>query len=229
MTQEQTGRRFDLTDAAAVALAIIQAALAVYIYGHGPAGRIAVHFDLYGRPNGWADRQSLGLGMGGLAAFTLLVNLTVRLGQAAAGNLSRTTLLTRALLLAVAALLTALFANLAFAPAEGVAPQRLSLTLAWLIVVVVGAFVGKAAPNAFVGVRVYWTLRSRLAWDKANRLLGRILFFGGLIGILAMPFVDAGKGQALVIVWFLVVGLGGGALAIFESWRVWRVDPERIP
>jgi len=130
---------------------------------------------------------------------------------------------------AVGALVTGLLASLAFANGTGFGQQRLPLTIAWLMFVVVGALVGKAAPNAFIGVRVYWTLRSRLAWDKANRLLGRIFFFGGLIGLLAMPFIDLDHDFVLVMAWLLIVVVGGGVLAIIESWRVWRTDPERIP
>ena len=232
MIEEQSSRRFDMIDAAAIGLTLVQAGLAAYVYAFGPEGRIVVHFDIYGHPNGWADRQALGIGMGVLAAVSLLINVAIRLGaggRPGAAGIQRTTSMTRTLLIAVGALVTALLASLAFAPGGGIGQQRLSLTIAWLVVVVIGAFVGKAAPNAFVGVRVYWTLRSRLAWDKANRLLGRILFLGGLIGLLAMPFVELGRGMSLVLVWFMIVGLGGGVLAIVESWRVWRTDPERIP
>jgi len=226
MTQEQpTSRRFDMTDAAVIALALVQAILAYAIYSHGPEGRIAVHFDLLGRPNGWADRHGLGVGMGVFAVASLAINALVRAGVGGGGP--RTVVIVRTLLVTVAALITAMLAALAFAPANGVDPRRFSFAIVWLLMIVMGAALGKAGPNAFVGVRVYWTLRSRLAWDKANRLLGRILFFGGLAGVLATPFVDLGSGP--ILAGLLIVAGGGGVLAIIESWRVWRNDPERIP
>ena len=230
MSNDKKRQDFDLTDAAAVALVVVQGAVAFCIYQFGPTGPIAVHFDFHGQPNGWGDRNTLAIGVAIAGAVTLLINLMLRLNLfTGLPNDSRTNAVARALVVAVGALVTGLLASLAFANGTGFGQQRLPLTIAWLMFVVVGALVGKAAPNAFIGVRVYWTLRSRLAWDKANRLLGRIFFFGGLIGLLAMPFIDLDHDFVLVMAWLLIVVVGGGVLAIIESWRVWRTDPERIP
>ena len=227
MSEDQKPGAGDLIDAAAVGLLAIQAAVAVCVYSLGPTGPIATHFDFHGRPNGWGDRTELAIGIAVLGAVSLLINLMLRQGvfTGGLGNSRRTNAVARGLIVGLTALLTALIASLAFAHGGGLGEQRLPLTLAMLMFVVVGAFVGKAAPNAFIGVRVYWTLRSRLAWDKANRLLGRIFFFGGLIGVLAMPFVDLDHDIVLVMAWLLIVVVGGGLLAIIESWRVWRTDP----
>ena len=231
MTDNQKRQGFDLTDAATLGLLAVQAAAAFYIYDFGPTGPIAVHFDLHGRANGWGDRNGLATGIAVLAGATLLINLMLRLKlfTGGMGDSRRINAVARGLIVAVGVLVTGLLTSLAFAHGAGFGQQRLPLTFTWLMFVIIGAFVGKAAPNAFVGVHVYWTLRSRLAWDKANRLLGRIFFFGGLIGVLAMPFVDLGHDFALVMGWLLIVAGGGGAVAIIESWRVWRTDPERIP
>jgi uncharacterized membrane protein len=94
---------------------------------------------------------------------------------------------------------------------------------AWAILAILGAVVGKAGPNNVVGVRVFWTRHSRLAWDKANRLLGRLFFLGGLAGLAATPFLDPRANIALV----LALALGGAAASIWEARRVWRADPER--
>ena len=86
-----------------------------------------------------------------------------------------------------------------------------------------GALLGKAGPNPWVGLRVYWTRRSRLAWERANRMLGHIYFLGSLTGLALLPIVDEAHGYALL----LAVVLGGALVATIESWRVWRADPER--
>lgn len=230
MSEDRKNVAFDLTDGAAALLLVVQAAVAFYIDRAGPIGPIAVHFDFHGHPNGWGDRHALAMGVVALGAVTLLINLALRLPLFTGGlGDKRTNGVARGLILAAAALVTALLASLASAPGGGLDAQRLPLIIAFLVFVVAGAFMGKASPNPFVGVRVYWTLRSRLAWDKANRLMGRILFCGGLIGALAMPFVDLDRDMVLVMAWLLAVTLGGGAIAIIESWRVWRSDPERIP
>jgi len=231
MNEDKKPGAGDLIDAAAVGLLAIQSVVAICVYSLGPTGPIATHFDFHGRPNGWGDRTGLAIGIVVLGAVSLLINLMLRRGlfTGGLGNSRRTNAVARGLIVGLSALLTALIASLAFARGGGLEQQRLPLTFAMLMFVTVGAFVGKAAPNAFVGVRVYWTLRSRLAWDKANRLLGRIFFFGGLIGASALPFVDLAHDFPYVIAWLLIVAVGGGAIAIVESWRVWRADPERIP
>lgn len=78
-------------------------------------------------------------------------------------------------------------------------------------------------PNALVGVRTPWTYASRLAWDKANRLAGRLFFWFGLLGFAAAPLVPQPAGMRAVVVATIAIA----ALAVFESWRVWRDDPER--
>jgi hypothetical protein len=91
------------------------------------------------------------------------------------------------------------------------------------VIALKGAVLGKLKPNRVFGLRLPWTTRSHLAWEMAHRLMGRILFFGGLVGLIAAPFVPVIAtfvGVACVI----LIGITAGAI---ESWRVWRVDPER--
>jgi hypothetical protein len=106
-------------------------------------------------------------------------------------------------------------------------PNGLPTLIAMLISALIalkGAVLGKLKPNRVVGLRLRWTRQSRLAWDLAHRLMGRILFFGGLIGLVAAPFVPmlaTFAGIALVV----LIGITSGTI---KSWRVWQRDPERI-
>ena len=85
-----------------------------------------------------------------------------------------------------------------------------------------GRIARQGRAQSVVGLRVYWT-RSRLAWERANRMLGHIYFLGSLTGLALLPIVDEAHGYALL----LAVVLGGALVATIESWRVWRADPER--
>lgn len=91
------------------------------------------------------------------------------------------------------------------------------------VIALKGAALGKLKPSGVLGLRLRWTRQSRLAWEKAHRLMGRILFFGGLIGLVAAPFVPVlatfGGITALVL-----IGVTAGTI---KSWRVWQNDPER--
>jgi uncharacterized membrane protein len=100
---------------------------------------------------------------------------------------------------------------------------ELLFALMWVIIALKGAAMGKLRPGSSVGLRVSWTRQSRLAWDRGHRALGRILFWGGLIG-LATSLVVAPL--ATVAMWFVTVALAM-AVSLYVSWRTWLVDPDR--
>jgi immunity protein, SdpI family len=122
------------------------------------------------------------------------------------------------------AVASALVALRTYAPQA--VPNGTPTVIAMLLSAVIalkGALLGKLKPGGVLGLRLRWTCQSRLAWEKAHRLMGRILFLGGLVGLLAAPFVSfvvifAGIGSVILI------GVTSGA---FEGWHVWRNDPER--
>jgi uncharacterized membrane protein len=95
--------------------------------------------------------------------------------------------------------------------------------LMWAIIALKGAGIGKLKPGSAVGLRVPWTMQSRVAWDRAHRALGRVLFWGGLIGLATCLVVPPFASMAM---WFSTVALGVAA-ALMESWRTWRLDPGR--
>jgi hypothetical protein len=68
------------------------------------------------------------------------------------------------------------------APAPEFVPRGL-FALLWIVIALKGAGIGKLTPGSGMGLRVSWTKQSRLAWDRGHRALGRILFWGGLIGL----------------------------------------------
>lgn len=204
-----------------------QAAVGCWIWRFGPTGPIPAHFGFDGQVDRWGDRAELAAVVGGTALLTLA-------GGAALGWSARRqeadTARQRGLSVAQGVLITATSAvaalHLAMATlgTDGtIAPERLTLIGLSALFAVIGATIGKVAPNALVGVRTPWSLNSRLSWEKSNRLAGRLFFWGGLAGLFLAPFAPEPLGHQ--------VGLGAvlvaAALCVFESWRVWRSDPER--
>jgi uncharacterized membrane protein len=105
-------------------------------------------------------------------------------------------------------------------------PSRLPTLIAMLVPAVLalkGAALGKLKPNRVLGLRLRWTRQSPLAWEMAHRLMGRMLFFGGLISLVAAPFVPFLASIAATGVLVLISVTAG----IIKSWRVWQSDPER--
>ena len=107
-------------------------------------------------------------------------------------------------------------------PPPPLVPRAL-FVLMWATIALKGAGIGKLKPGSAAGLRVSWTLQSRVAWDRAHRALGRVLFWGGLIGLatcLVVPLFTS------IAMWFGTVALAVAA-ALMESWRTWRLDPDR--
>jgi uncharacterized membrane protein len=190
---------------------------------HGLPGRIAVHFGWHGEPNGWADR-------GTVALLIVLTSLYFAIAMIWLGRRRRRSVLDAAsrrigftaaqlLLLCAGIGVTDMLAGLAGTFGEPWSPLML-LTPICLTFILIGALIGRVPPNAFIGVRTPWTLASRLAWDRANRLLGRLLL---LIGCVALATTAASSMLATTLV------LAGGGLiaagwAVVEGWIVWRND-----
>ena len=202
--------------------------LAAFIWRYGPAGPLPMHFDFHGRIDGWGDRVSVAV----LVAMTslvlalcygLMLAMTRSLPPDAPGR--RGLKAARLVMVLVGLMICSIGAAMAYGDfsAPDSTGWRIMPGLLALLFLLVGAVVGKTAPNPFVGVRFYWALKSRLAWDKSNRLMGRLLFWIGLGGLVADLFADPG----LVTAGLIVAVLAAGAVSVFESWRVWRTDPDR--
>jgi uncharacterized membrane protein len=95
--------------------------------------------------------------------------------------------------------------------------------LLWLALTIKGALVGKLRPNRVIGLRVPWTLQSRLAWDRAHRTLGRALFWIGLAGLASSLSIPPALTMPLII----AAVVSALTLALIEARSAWRSDPER--
>ena len=216
-----------LETAAAVVFAG-QVGLALMTAFHGKTGRIAMHFGLDGQVNRWGDRTEAALLIGGLALVTaisvgaLSYSARSRPLDAARG---RGLAAGQVILLLAFCLISLMIAAMASPLADrGFSGPRLAGFVTAVLLAAIGAVLGKVAPNALVGVRTPWSLTSRLAWDRSNRLAGRLYFWGGLAGMVLIPVAPTPLGTSLLVVFSLLAGV----FVVFESWRVWRTDPDRM-
>ena len=224
-------RGLDWLDAASIAGVGAMAAATLAVWRLGPTGPVPMHFDLAGEVDRWGDRSEMALVMGGMTLLATLICLyCARAERGEQGKTSErfTYRFSRMIGLLVSVGVVALMAAIAFDRLPDLAagaPAVLRWTMAGmsLLFLVLGAFVGKARPNPILGVRTYWSLTSRLAWDKSNRLAGRLFAGLGLVGLVGAPILPQPLGFQGLIAGLLVTGVW----SIFESWRVWRSDPDR--
>ncbi len=215
------------TVAAIVSLLILTGAAWIAVYG--PEAPIPVHFDAAGQANRYGSRYELAAVLAGLGLLNLLVAwMTGRQAASVADPVRRKGLqrgqwLSILIMGAVAVFVA--WASLGPAAATGVSPPGVAMAFTAVILLATGAILGRVSPNPFIGVKTPWAYKSRLAWDRSNRLAGRLMFWLGAIGLIASPFVIQPAGMIALIVGVLIAALW----SVFESWRVWRADPERQP
>lgn len=224
-----TDRRFTLLDLSTIAVSALILAAAAWIALRGPTGPIPLHFDLQGRPDRWGDRTELAGLFGAMAVIAGVTGGGMGWYAARTDDASRRRGLRigQGLSLAIIMLTTALIGFSTLSGLGGTGARDLGWTTAGtaLLMLVIGAVLGRVPPNPVIGVRTPWNYKSRLAWDRSNRLAGRLFFWIGLAGLIAAPFAPG----SVTLPIFVAIILLAAAWSVFESWRVWRRDPDRQP
>ncbi|WP_298745806.1 SdpI family protein [uncultured Brevundimonas sp.] len=213
-------------DRATLGLSLLIVAAGAAIFLAGPLELMPYHFGPDGQADAWAGREAIG---GGVVGLGLLTGVLAG-GMGAAARRAQDRARARALRFGqLAILLTFLCLGLFFGAASlsGLTSLGSAVPMAGLSVLflLVGAVLGRVGPNPIAGVRTPWSYKSRLAWDRSNRLAGRLLFVIGLAGLAAAPLAPQPLGYQLLIGAVLIAALW----AVVESWRVWRTDPDRQP
>jgi len=189
-----------------------------------PDARIAAHWGLNGRPNGYMPK-TVGLSLAPALAFVLSLFFAALPGiEPRRANL----LASRKLYLAgwygtlVILAFTHLFVvrNAMGLPTAG--PHAIVIVTA-LFLIVVGNFLGKSHSNFFVGVRLPWTLSSDLAWEKSNRIAGYGFVATGVATLLAATLVGLIAAVAILTVGVVLSVLVGGIVSYFT----WKNDPDK--
>lgn len=207
--------------------AIGQGLLAASVWRWGNPGPIPMHFGLDGTVDRYGDRAEAVLLIVGMMVLSLIVGLMIdssaRMTEADDAR-ARGLAIAKGLGVSLPCMVSALMAGLALSahPTQLMSGHMVSTVLFGLFAIV-GAVMGKVPPNAFVGVRTPWSLSSRLAWDRSNRLAGRLFLWFGLIGMVGSLALPQRLAMPLLIGGVLIIA----GLSMFESWRVWRSDPDR--
>ena len=211
---------------ATVVLSLVVGGLGVWTFFAGPTELLPIHYNARGQADDWGGRELVGGALAGLALLTLLLGGGMALAAERADDPARRRALRYAQLVIVLSipLISLLVASASLSGATDIS-GALPMALISLVLLLIGAFLGRVGPNPFVGVRTPWAYKSRLAWDRSNRLAGRLFFIIGLAGLLSAPFAPRPLGLYAILVAVSVAVIW----AVIESWRVWRADPDRQP
>ncbi len=213
-------------DRATIGTSLLIVAAGVGVFVAGPTELMPYHFGADGRADAWAGREAIG---GGIIALGLLTGVMAG-GMGAAARRAEDRARARSLRFGQLLVLISLLGVSLFAGATsicGLTSVGAALPMAGLsaLFLLIGAVLGRVGPNPIAGVRTPWSYKSRLAWDRSNRLAGRLFFLIGLAGLAAAPVAPQPLGHLLLIGAVLLAAL----VSAIESWRVWRTDPDRQP
>lgn len=224
-----TDRRLTLLDAATAVVATAIMALAIWTLTAGPTTPVPMHFGLDGQPDRFGDRNELGVVLVFMSAMTVITAGMMGWYAGLSEDPARRRSLRMGQFISLIAIggTTVLLSWAALGGAIGAAPLSTGWVIAMvgLILAVTGAGLGRVGPNPVIGVRTPWAYKSRLAWDRSNRLAGRLFFWLGLVLLIAAPVAPLTVTAIALPVLILVAALW----PVFESWRVWRTDPDRQP
>jgi uncharacterized membrane protein len=166
----------------ALVLIAASAAVGVWAYRMLPADAdIATHFNVRGEPNGFMSKW-LGLAVMPIVGFVVVVVLAVAPRWSRGGAaLLRSGGAYGIVLIGIAAMFLVGEATIAMHALDSAFDVLRWLFLAvGILIVVIGAVMGRIPPNGLVGIRTPWTRADEAVWARTHRFTGRLMTLGGV-------------------------------------------------
>lgn len=218
--------RLTAADRATLVVSLAIVAAGAWIFFAGPTELMPYHYGPDGQADAWAGREAIGAIIAGLGLLTGVLAGGMGVAARRAEDPARARSLRFGQLLVLIVLLgVSLFAGVSSVSGLTSMSAALPMAAMSLFFLLIGAVLGRVGPNPIAGVRTPWSYKSRLAWDRSNRLAGRLFFLIGLVGLAAAPVAPQPLGFQFLIGAVVVAAVW----SIVESWRVWRTDPDRQP
>jgi uncharacterized membrane protein len=185
--------KIKFADVIALGVLSMSIAMTALRYAQLPA-LIPIHFDVYGKANGWAPRA---IGAWLLPAVTLGSWILVRHGAKVLPHHWRMRMQASpvaAVAALIAMLLSALQLLVLYTSSH---PVQFPISTHWVIFgvfwITLGLMLPRVRRNPWIGVRTPWTLSSDENWAKTHRFAGYAFVLSGILALLAtalhLPFV----------------------------------------
>lgn len=203
-------------------LLLVMFGLAAATWGSMP-DQIPVHWNLAGQVDRYGGKTEGLLALPIVASVMYLVLLLApRLFRATEAQLGGVYVWMR---IAVLAFLAALYGLIVLQVRSGTFDAAPAIfALVGLLFIGLGSAMGRVRPNAIMGIRTPWTLRSEASWVASQRLGGWLFMASGAL------FVVTGLvGQPWLLLATVAVLFLGTICLIWYGYRVFRDDPNRLP
>ncbi|WP_329383049.1 SdpI family protein [Anaerofustis sp. HA2171] len=160
--------------------------LCLFVYDKLP-GSLPIHFDASGNPDGYVSKEIFIFVMPFIyAALNLLVNVFIN-NDPKRKNASKVIFTLSKWIIPI---LTILFCFISILSAlyENINTSTFVLALMGLVFIIIGNYLPKCKQNYTMGVKLPWTLNSKVNWNKTHRLSGFIWVIAGIIQIASAFF-----------------------------------------
>ncbi len=194
------------------------------------SGEIPVHWNFKGEADGFASPEEARKIVWLLPAISAGISLLFAVGSKIdprnknIRKSSRAYLAGWISLLVIMTLITGLVAysmvNGASMPADMMSNTIPSLIVGSLslLFIVLGNYLPKTRSNWFFGIRTPWTLSSEEAWERTNRIAGRLFLLLGAAGLLSVFFLPPEWQYGIIVGGSLFIA----GFSLLYSFLVWR-------
>ncbi len=211
-----------------ISLLLIAVMLAASVVGYSEIpdnARMAVHWGIQGNPDGFMPKSRALWFLPAIAAIvTLSFALMPRIEPRRANLLASRKLFVAAWIGAVAVIALSHVLTLMVGAGYAVDLPGAILVSVAVLIAVTGNFMGKSRSTFLIGgLKGPWSLSSEYAWEKSNRLAGRLFVLSALLtlAVYALAGVRAGfETLACTLVLSAVIGFAA-------SYVYWKHDPDR--
>jgi len=176
----------------AVIFILLPFGYAVYLYP-SLGSQIPIHFNIEGKADGWASRNSIFImpiimGFVSLFTFLLLTNIEKFDPKASAANSKGT-------LNAVAIFISGMLCALTLVVLYGISHEhtpidQLLFGVLGLLFIGMGHYMPNMKQNYFAGYKLPWTLENEENWQKTHGLAGKYWIVGGVLQLLLSIFLS---------------------------------------
>ncbi len=179
---------------------LVMLAVGIWAMPHLPM-RVATHFGLNGRPNGWMSAPWAAFLPIGMAVVVWLFLLVVPVIDPRRRNYPDFLPFYRSLRLLIVLVIAFMFfwsmwRNLGHSAAN---PGDMAVVVVGLLFMFIGNSLGRVRFNYFVGVRTAWTLSNEEVWRRTHRFAGPVFMLAGLVPVALLFFWPEGARVALLI------------------------------
>ncbi len=192
----------------------------IYFWKEIPS-EIAIHFDISGRPNGYADKKEALLIF---IVLNMVVNITMFFTQSISSkkylinnlNYNKLRLLVSIFLSFITAIIFIGAVNKNF---NGLIISSIAIGIC-LLISGLGNFMFSIKPNYYFGIRTPWTLNNETVWRKTHQWASKIWFWGGLITTVIILFTPEKYKFVLITILSVVLSI----ISIIYSYMIFKKE-----